>query len=136
MDHKGQASIEYISTYGWALFVVALAFVVLWQLGFFDPFSRELPGKMGFSVVTPLEWRCGSTSLTAVVTSTAEVSGLAINGTSCNPQTLKAGERSICSLTINCPDAGKAFRNVVTITYTADSVPHQSTGILWGAAGS
>ena len=36
---KGQGALEYLQTYGWAILVVLIVGVVLWQLGVFGPHS-------------------------------------------------------------------------------------------------
>jgi hypothetical protein len=37
MNNKGQGAMEYLMTYGWAILVVMIVGVVLWQLGVFNP---------------------------------------------------------------------------------------------------
>lgn len=47
---KGQGAMEYLMTYGWAILVVMIVGVVLWQLGIFGP-SSSVNTCRGFSKV-------------------------------------------------------------------------------------
>ncbi|MEM4347216.1 MAG: hypothetical protein QW802_01335 [Candidatus Altiarchaeota archaeon] len=47
---KGQGAMEYLMTYGWAILVVMIVGVVLWQLGIFGP-SSTVNTCRGFSKV-------------------------------------------------------------------------------------
>lgn len=51
---KGQAAIEYMMTYGWAILLILMTGVILWQMGIFNPPSPP-PGCRGFSQVTVLD---------------------------------------------------------------------------------
>ena len=53
-ETKLQTALEYLMTYSWALLIVAVIFVVLWQYGIFDPYfftTKAFPGTC--SVVRP-----------------------------------------------------------------------------------
>ena len=47
MNNKGQGAMEYLMTYGWAILVVMIVGVVLWQLGVFN---------VGQGTVVPKDW--------------------------------------------------------------------------------
>jgi uncharacterized protein (UPF0333 family) len=47
MKNKGQGAMEYLMTYGWAILVVMIVGVVLWQLGVFN---------FGQGTVVPKDW--------------------------------------------------------------------------------
>ena len=50
---RGQGAMEYLMTYGWAILVVMVVGVAMWQLGVFQPPSGALTST-GFSKVKPL----------------------------------------------------------------------------------
>jgi len=53
MNNKGQGAMEYLMTYGWAILVVMIVGVVLWQLGVFNPGSGQAT-VVGFYKIKPL----------------------------------------------------------------------------------
>jgi hypothetical protein len=53
MNNKGQGAMEYLMTYGWAILVVMIVGVVLWQLGVFNPGSGQAT-TVGFYKIKPL----------------------------------------------------------------------------------
>jgi len=58
MDKKSQAGLEFLTTYGWALFVVIATVTALYYFGIFD-FGNYLPQKCTF----PLQFKCVDFSL-------------------------------------------------------------------------
>jgi uncharacterized protein (UPF0333 family) len=58
MDKKGQGAMEYLMTYGWAILVVIIVGVVLWQMGIFNPSGGTAPGSSGFGSVRAKDWSC------------------------------------------------------------------------------
>jgi len=55
MDRKGQGAMEYLMTYGWAILVVMIVGVVLWQLGIFGGGPGAVNTATGFSKIKPME---------------------------------------------------------------------------------
>ncbi|MFH1470617.1 MAG: hypothetical protein ABIF01_02615 [Candidatus Micrarchaeota archaeon] len=51
---RGQASFEYMMSYGWAVLVIVVLAVALWNLGVFNPSS--ITQSAGFSVLRPVAW--------------------------------------------------------------------------------
>lgn len=49
---------EYLMTYGWAILVVIIVGVVLWQMGIFNPSGGTAPGSSGFGSVRAKDWSC------------------------------------------------------------------------------
>ncbi len=45
---RGQGALEFLMTYGWALLVILVGLVVLWQWGLFNIGQRVEPGSFGF----------------------------------------------------------------------------------------
>jgi len=55
LNKKGQGAMEYLMTYGWAIMIVLIAGIVLWQLGIFNIGGTAKIFK-GFGAVKPLSW--------------------------------------------------------------------------------
>ncbi|MEA3255139.1 MAG: hypothetical protein U9Q22_04840 [Candidatus Altiarchaeota archaeon] len=53
LGNKGQGAMEYLMTYGWAILVVMIVGVVLWQLGVFNIGTENIV-VTGFSKLKPL----------------------------------------------------------------------------------
>ncbi|MFH1447961.1 MAG: hypothetical protein ABIG39_03800 [Candidatus Micrarchaeota archaeon] len=51
---KGQGAFEYMMSYGWAVLVIVVLAVVLWNLGVFNPSTATQAS--GFSVIRPVAW--------------------------------------------------------------------------------
>ena len=49
---KGQGAMEYLMTYSWAILVVAIVGMVLWQIGVFDTPEAAIP--TGWSTLKPM----------------------------------------------------------------------------------
>ena len=49
MNKKGQGAMEYLMTYGWAILVVLIVGIVLWQLGIFSGLGGGSATSTGFS---------------------------------------------------------------------------------------
>jgi hypothetical protein len=58
MVFRGQGAMEYLMTYGWAILVVMVAGVAMWQLGIFNMSGDTAPTSTGFSVFKPLLATC------------------------------------------------------------------------------
>jgi len=64
---KGQGALEYLQTYGWAILVVLIVGVVLWQLGVFGPYSgsNTSSGFVALKILNPsITYRAGTTENT------------------------------------------------------------------------
>lgn len=70
--NRGQSSIEYVVSYGWAILVILVIGIVLWQLGVFTPQAST----MSFSGFGKLKPQLGGTGLN----STGFFEGLFTNG--------------------------------------------------------
>ena len=51
---RGQGAFEYLMSYGWAVLIVIVLGVVLWNLGVFNPSQGQQ--ATGFSVLRPISW--------------------------------------------------------------------------------
>jgi hypothetical protein len=55
---RGQGAMEYLMTYGWAILVVMVVGVAMWQLGIFNMGGGSAPTAKGFSVMKPILTTC------------------------------------------------------------------------------
>ena len=147
MKRRGQSAMEYMSTYGWAILVMAVVGIVLWQMGALNVSGKLPPGTSGFSVVKPAEWSmavAGPASCTLsirVANGAGETieSATIVGGNNCVPQTVLAGELTTCSIDYtSCSQPGYEYEKHVVISYSrsSDGQNFQSSGVLWGSAES
>ncbi len=156
---KGQNAVEYMMTYGWAILVVMVVGIVVWQMGFLDLTKNVSPDKRGFSQVVPIDWVLSQEGTLSIVVqnnagSIVDVGG-AGEGTSAN---IMVGGGTACAISSGTPvedfrpastikiefDCGAAGRKVgdyyrvnVSIQYTnpTSGLSHLSNGIVWGPVG-
>jgi hypothetical protein len=95
---KGQGAFEYMMSYGWAVLVIVVLAVVLWNLGVFSPSSASISSQ--FSSIRPAAWSFQGTGagggnsiyVTYARIAFANIAGidltLAINGTAAANQTI------------------------------------------------
>lgn len=56
MNSRGQVSLEYLMTYGWAILIVLGLVVVAWNMGYLDIAGEVEPGQLGFWGVVPKDY--------------------------------------------------------------------------------
>ncbi len=56
-SRKGQAALEFLMTYGWAILVILIVLVVIWQWGLFNPSGTIKSGQSGFWGVVPNDYK-------------------------------------------------------------------------------
>jgi hypothetical protein len=137
MHKKGQGAMEYLMTYGWAILVVIIVGVVLWQMGIFNPSGAAAPGMSGFTTVKPNEWSCKAGVLNVAVVNAAgqQVSNLTATGGSCTNATLSAGSTTTCTATCPVIAAGSRYEATLSLTYATETgLTRSSTGKVWGPA--
>lgn len=141
MKRSGQAAIEYMTTYGWAILVLGIIGVVIWQLGLFDMQSMIQPGFSGFSVLVPVDWMmtAGHSCVLSVQLANGAGEGIinvtVVGGNSCVPATVLAGGMTICNRDVGaCGSAGHAYEKELTVTYkrASDDQSFQTAGTVWG----
>lgn len=54
-DGRGQVALEFLLTYGWAILLITVIALLLWQMGVFNPAGQVRPGSSGFWGVVPFE---------------------------------------------------------------------------------
>lgn len=146
MKKKGQGAMEYLMTYGWAILVVIIVGVVLWQMGIFNPSGGTAPGMSGFTTVKPNEWACDADGdllkLVLVNAAGQQVSNVTAGTITC-AATLAAGDTVTCELgagtdttgTCATVNAGDRYEETVTLSYTTSGgLARESTGTVWGPA--
>jgi len=151
---KGQSAVEYMTTYGWAVLLILIVGMVLWQMGAFTPPSTP-PGCRGFSSITVLDHSASGTdnmvylvitneagtrlqvSANGVETSIADVSCDAVPSSGIDPFRPGQGVKLnvSCATLSNNYAAGEYYRVHINITYTNPSsgMSHKSAGVCWGS---
>jgi hypothetical protein len=137
-------------TYGWAILVLMIVGVALWQMHVFDP-PAQAPGCTGFSQLIPLDTQLDATTnheLTIVLSNDAG-SKMTLNsveatigtetGTDATVVSLRAGATTQVSIGPNVfmkPISGGDYRATIVIDYTnvQSGITHKSTGECWGTA--
>lgn len=142
MDRRGQGAVEYLTTYGWAILLVLIVGIVVWQLGLFDIQGKVPPSYKGFSVLVPSDWAVTSSgdycTLTARFANAAgeELQSLAVlGGSACVPETLSAGGKTTCSKEIGaCGRGTSSYEESMAVTYerSSDGQGFQSSGVFFG----
>lgn len=147
ISKKGQGAMEYLMTYGWAILVVIIVGVVLWQMGIFSGGSTSAT-FVGFGPLKPVEWSCNSNggilTLTVLNGAGGQISG--VNATSggdtvlCDPTNVSAGGTTVCTLTPTTGECSAALRGTsysqdVSISYTSPTgQARSSSGAVKGPA--
>jgi hypothetical protein len=147
MKREGQAALEYLITYGWAILGILIVGVVLWQFGAFSP-PAPPPGCSGFSQIKPLDWKAGGNQFIMTIINEA---GLKLNITNINVNItdancgfdgtdieIRPGESHQSTITCSGLSAeyasGEYYRAHITIDYLnpQSMIPHKSAGECWG----
>jgi len=149
---KGQGAMEYLMTYGWAILVVMIVGVVLWQLGVFGGAGGGVNRATGFTTIKCFDRTIqlkDSTNLTATFTNAAGTPVTIINvtcGDDCASATsvsfddteLSGGDTTTLTATTTAKNPGDAFTVSISIVYTESvagrTLTHTDTGRLTGTA--
>lgn len=143
MHKKGQGAMEYLMTYGWAIIVVVVVGIVLWQMGVFTPSASTASGFSGFGQVKPLEWSCNAGTDTLTITfangAGGQITNVNVGGTDCSPTTVPAGNKTVCTIASDsgcaAASAGSRYESTVSVSYTSPTgMSRTSTGKVWGSA--
>lgn len=152
LGKKGQGAMEYLMTYGWAILVVMIVGVVLWQLGIFN-LGGQTKTMTGFGAVKPIDWRIrsasgvGDTQLILVngegvpidITD-VDLSGDCVRnniGTANNVANGATVEiTNAVASGVTCGSVGAGYKITVTITYNktigGTTITHTSVGDIIG----
>ena len=121
---KGQSSLEFLMTYGWAIVVIAVALLVLGQWGVFNPAMNVRSTYLGFWGVTPVDFNYRGNGDLALSLQNNIIDG-DINITRIN---VSAGGMSYSSPALNLPIASGSRRR--WDLYASDS--HFTGGAMGG----
>ena len=140
MEKRGQAAMEFLMTYGWAILVVLAAIAALAYFGVLSP-DRFLPDKCQLpSGIACLDSRLTTTGATLVIQNSlgvdmtgidVEIDGTGCSGSTSTPATLSNGAQG--TYVISCtPSSGARYNGNINFTYTnADtSLAHIASGEL------
>lgn len=145
-DVRGQAALEYLMTYGWAILVILIVGIALWQMGVFSP-SATKPGCSGFSQLMPLDSQLQGTALTVIITNEAGTKlklirtnatigeDTALNDYSGAPIDMRPGLSRPEGYTFaTTRTKGEYYRAAITLEYnnTLSKIVHRSSGFCWG----
>ncbi|MBD3387405.1 MAG: hypothetical protein GF416_00440 [Candidatus Altiarchaeales archaeon] len=153
---RGQNAIEYMMTYGWAILVILIVGVLVWQMGILELGRNVTPDKRGFSQITPLDWVMKNNGDMEIVVQNNAGTILRIDqiganmlagGSACSPSAPPgtfpiedfrpaASETLTFSCMLNA-EQGEYYKVNMTITYTNPSsgLQHMSNGVVWGPVG-
>jgi len=157
IGRKGQGAMEYLMTYGWAILVVMIVGVVLWQLGIFGGGPGAVNTASGFGKIKPMEPSIKYTGTTlafsimngvgqgVVDANISAAAGDCTTAASSVPQDLGssgvmgAGEVSAESITAcTSKTSGQSFSTTLTVNYVVTvagtDITHTETGTIRGVA--
>jgi len=132
---------EYITTYGWAILVILIIGVVVWQMGWFDINSKFQPGFSGFSILVPQDWKVANAETCTLSVRFLNAAGESLEnvtvsgGSACNPADMETGEYTLCTKDLGtCGSDGSGYNENLIVTYirAADGQEFQTAGTLWG----
>ncbi len=149
---RGQASLEFLMTYGWAIIVISVVLVVLWQWGAFNPQSSTEQTYTGFWGVMPVDYNYKSDgnlalSLKNNINGNIQIIGINVTGPNGEiysdpdlpnaPINLSAGKTYLWNQNISSEGSSNgAYNMVVTIAYFDDRIgtntTFKSSGTLQG----
>ncbi len=151
-NSKGQSSLEYLMTYGWAILIIVVVAVILYSMGIFSPSSAVSRTTTGFAPFTNIATVCNSTTLISkfglVLSSPsdiAEITSFTVKGQTGINTTITIIEKNLGNFTDNdiltaefplsCI-SGVGFMVSGSINYTiitaAGKVNYTATGTLAG----
>jgi hypothetical protein len=153
MRIKGQAALEFLMTYGWAIIVSVIVLLAAWQMEVFNPGGNVKPTPTGFWGITPYDMYYKSDgTLTLALQNNV---GGDVNITNINATTglntgspggwttlpLSAGNiTKINPIALTKYKAGSSFNVFVSIEYVDNRVgsgtPFISSGYIRGSVGS
>src|SRR3989338_2429753 len=135
MHKKGQAALEFLMTYGWAILVVLVAVGALAYFGVLSP-DRFLPSKCTMqSGIACLDHKVTTSGVTVVMQNALgfDLTGVTVKVQSCGASgeiALNNGAQN--TFTIACAQSGTKFDGDINVTYTvADTgLSHTNRGTI------
>lgn len=143
-ERKGQAALEYLVTYGWAILAIVIIAAVLWYLGVFNP-GKYAAGKQsgGFSTVSVIDYTTVAGSPGTVTVSFGNAAGTTLNFISatigassltCTPAT-NVGANSQFQCTSNATSFATGDQLNINVGYISatSGLVHNETGFVRAA---
>ncbi len=140
LGKKGQGAMEYLMTYGWAILVVMIVGVVLWQLGIFN-LGGQTKTMTGFGAVKPIDWdvdSSGSGTLIIVNGEGTPIKSVTVGGDCSGTYGSDIPNGGSAKITVTCTGgtAGSGYTLDIGIGYTktigGTTITHNSTGQIIG----
>ena len=143
MDKKGQAAMEFLMTYGWAILAAVIAVGVLAYYGVFSP-DRFVSASTVVS--TPFSAIGGNISTAAVLIEirndggeALNITGTTVTGCGTNNSVMTVSASALQAINVVCSSslrAGDTFRGDITVNYrklgSGSTVTLSSTGKITG----
>ncbi|MEM2918694.1 MAG: hypothetical protein QXY62_04265 [Candidatus Altiarchaeota archaeon] len=145
MKNKAQTALEFLMTYGWALVIILVIIVVMWQFGLFNPKDTG-KGSAGFWGIVPGDFKFTSNSFLLI--SFENQIGSRVNITKVN---VTFQDENRCDSNLNIPvnpgaiyqwsntfslkiPAGSKFEIFISVDYIDDrtSETYRSSGKIFG----
>ena len=126
-NRKGQAALEYLMTYGWAILAVVVVLAVLWYLGIFTPKAPEMcVFDSPFSCIGGTAYVSNTTLILKIgvqgaLVDSASITDIKLNGHSVN-------------LTANCTVSPGAINSLSLDTENTVTCTHGVTGLTPGSS--
>jgi len=139
MERKGQAAMEFLMTYGWAILAAIVVIGVLAFFGVFSP-STYVPNQCLLSA--PFGCNAGIADTANVqlelrngAGESLNITSVAVTGCGTNSAVGAAADGSLTSVTVTCSPAltaGDKFRGDITVSYvkSGSSLTLTSTGTI------
>ena len=149
LDRKGQGAMEYLMTYGWAILVVMIVGVVLWQLGIFGGGPGAANTARGFGRIKVMDpsikyVQDGTLTFTIMNGAGQTVSDLVMGVPSpctagaINSDMSAGGTQAVTLSSCGAKGIGDSFAVDIGFNYTmsvaGNTVTHQEKGTIRGAA--
>ena len=123
-NHKSQAAMEFLMTYGWAILVVLAAIAALAYFGVLSP-DRFLPAKCTLqSGIACLDHKATATTVEVVIQNSLgyDLSAITVKagdcGTSSSPAALSNGDKGTYTITCATPLSGSKYNAQLNVSYT------------------
>lgn len=139
---KGQAALEYLVTYGWAILAIVIIAAVLWYLGVFNP-GKYAAGKQsgGYSTLSVIDYTTISGSGSGQLTLTlGNAAGSTINyitasvgatPLACTPSTnVAANAKFTCTASTLTLSTGDQINVEVGYIQAISGLAHNETGFV------
>ena len=150
-NSRGQSSLEYLVTYGWAILAIVIIAAALWYFGVFNPSKyvgdKQSGGFASFNVIDFSRAAGGSTTLilgnkqgnTLTFNASANfyctpTGGSTVSGT-CTPASLAPNAQTTCTCTLPSSTSGNSYDQVDSKVFFTDSrstLAHTDTGFFKG----